>query len=289
MKKVKSPLAKIPAKRLAWGESADVFLLPKSRAKRGGRVLRVERRIWGNKQKFDSFAGERHFTIMQLAKKFFPENVINLTHFEFKRAPRYYSTYSPAPKGLEGEFAQVRQTIRDAHAKKISTNKAREEVWKFDEKMRTLFPQLIPTAQKLERAGFRIPHPELNFTIKNGKIVFYEVELRQLNFDSLIYDLSKEISKRAKTSKTNAKELAIETITTALPFVSSRVNPEKYLLSGEANDAIQHTLTEMLGQKVISTEDQKVRNILRTLTQGIARKDLPAYIRTIKRILSTKE
>ncbi len=287
MHKVKTPLAKIPAKRIAWGESADVFLLPKSRAKRRGRVLRVERRAWGNKQKLDSFAGERHFAIMQLAKKFFPENLINITHFEFKHAPRYYSTYCPAPKGLEREFAQIRHTIRDAHAKKVSTEKAKAEILKFDQKMQKMFPELIQTAHKLELAGFRVPHPELNFTIKNGKIVFYEVELRQLNFDILINDLSAEIIRRARTSKTNAKQLGIETITTALPFVSNRVNPETYLLSGEANDAIQHTLTVMLGQKIISTEDQQVRNILRTLTQGIPRKDLPAYIRTIKRILST--
>jgi len=174
-------------KRIAWGESADVLRLPKRLRRFGASVVRIERRYRGKQANISPESARSRYYPMKLAALLFPENVIELRGLQVSKktpkglvqiAPRYYSPYYPVPPKARKEISQMRDKIRLAHEGKVEWEKMEKEIDVFDSRMREMFPDLIPAARKIEAAGFIVPHPEINFTVRNGKIMFYEVELK---------------------------------------------------------------------------------------------------------------
>ncbi len=175
------------AKKLAWGESADVYLLPRGRVRLGARVVRIERRFRGELIKFSHKKGLCTYYCFRIARLLFPEHVINVRGLKpfgkkagkLDATPKYYSKYYPLPRKAKADIEHIRRRIEAAHKGKADWGKIKEEVKAFDKKMREIYPGLIPTAKKLEEAGFVVPHPELNFTVHKGKIMFFEIELKR--------------------------------------------------------------------------------------------------------------
>lgn len=253
-------------RRIAWGESADVYLYPKGRFPFGVRVRRVERRSKGKKMDIPARSTYRTFFETKLAHLLFPENVINLVGLKPPkggRVPEYYSKYYPLPKKAGKDILRMRELIRLAHARKVPKEDVWEAVRKFDRKMRRMFPELIPTAKALEEAGFIVPHPEINFTLHNGKIMFFEVfagkKVRVGSRGQGIQDRPRvilpmhlqrleQIAKQIPREK--ARLLAAETIKGICKL--NMAGDYSKSLQGDAYDAIENALGNLVDDGVLN-------------------------------------
>jgi len=288
------------AKRIAWGESSDVFLLPKERAVKGGRVLRIERRIGGKpaaevlrgvgidaRRTSDGFG--RYHT-MRLAQVLFPEHVIKMTALQSTQvslgrtkqtAPRFYSKYYPLPKRISTEGKKVREMIRLAHLGKAGRKKVLAAVRAFDKLARKKFPELIPTATKLKKAGFLVPHPELNFTIHKGKIMFYEVRLREMEgfYDPKI--TAAFIAKIEELPRREARKLLAQGIRT---ICESEVYGARKRLSGDGWELVSGLVTRAMGKKAITAEEAlKILRVFEKLVyKKNQRQDVERLLRSIR-------
>ena len=194
-------------------------------------------------------------------------------------APRYYSKYYPFPAESRDEMHHIRERIRTAHSGKAKKSVVKAEVKAFDKKMRLRYLKLIPTAKKIEAAGFFVPHPEMNFTVRRGKIVFYEVELTSVKSDKLrqiftsLLPIAKTLPKpKAKTLLTQTMRLMCER---KLGFADTS-------LSGKIWDNMDNAITEFLKNKIITNDDAF---LLLSFTRGLAGTKSPEEARRLLRKL----
>jgi len=249
-------------KKIAWGESADVYLLPKTMAKKGGRVVRIERRYFGKKTKLGPKAGIIAFNEMRLAHLLFPKNVIKMTAVQVKHlplfqafTPRYYSKHYPLPAKIKQEALHIKNLIKQAH--KGNATGVLAEVKAFDKKARAMFPDLVPTAKKMAKAGVVVPHPELNFTVHKGKIMFYEAEIdfrRGIKEDLLRLLTNKAVSNAKKMTKKDARKFFVEFYKT-LCERSLAVNKNR--ISGNLSSELIELGSRFEREGIISREERE--------------------------------
>ena len=208
--------------RLAWGESADVFLLPKKRSMLGARVVRIEKRFRGMPWVWEITPnwGLVHYYRMKLANLLFPEHIISMrgvvTHKKTARGlqptyPQWYSKYYALPQKARREIQGIQKRIQASHQGKAAFKEVKADVAAFDKSMRQRYPAIIETAKRMGEAGLVVPHPELNFTVHNGRIVFFEVELKpgSARFDKIF----ETVLLRAKSiPRENAKKLFLQVL-----------------------------------------------------------------------------
>ena len=286
---------KTRTKRIAWGESADVFLLPIEKAVKGGRVLRLERRMWGplfSKRRAPAEIAKIHadasYYAVKIARTLFPEHIIDMTAVQTTKkvggktkptAPRYYSKYYPFPVESREEMHHIRERIRTAHRGKAKKSVVKAEVKAFDKKMRLRYPELIPTVKKIEAAGFFVPHPEMKFTVRRGKIVFYEVELTSIEREKLRQVFTSLLPIAKAMSKSKAKTMLAQTMRLMcerkLGFADKRLSGK---LWANMNNAIQ----AFLDNKIITADEA---DFLSTLTARLAYAKSPGEARPLLRKL----
>ncbi|MBI5554182.1 MAG: hypothetical protein HY917_05595, partial [Candidatus Diapherotrites archaeon] len=108
---------------------------------------------------------------LRLASLLFPG------HFAEPKAFRESSLYTKPVADETNVLEFKRKYYQEAYRKK----RLKEFRMQEDEKIRERVPGLEPLARQMKEAGIEIPHPEVNFHIQNGKIVFFEIHQLNLN------------------------------------------------------------------------------------------------------------
>ncbi len=258
--------------RITWGESADVMRLPTERED-GSEVVRVERRKGGQQHDSSHQAAVVRFHQMRLANILFPEHVIELTDFQSKREvwgemqprpPRFFSRYYPLPTESRQEMLATRELIRRAHSGLEDDESVKRAVSAHDLRMRERYPELTPTAKKLEAAGFKVPHPEMNFTIHNGKVVFYEAyfqgrqktqEFSQINSSDMDLIEKEMLRQMGEKTREDARKLFIGVFKTLCQFFGRFRGDERML--GDHNRVLVSNLEAAHGGKYITHDEEK--------------------------------
>jgi hypothetical protein len=180
--------------RIGWGESADVLRLPEPFGN-GSEVVRITRRQGGTKLGRIGFGialaeGLNNFYSLKTANLVAPEHYIQVTGYEHERTVtdkkgekiniprpfRMYSRYYPLPPDSAKEINAIKARLRDHYRGRVDEATMRREMSEFDRLMEERYPLLMPTAEKVRQLGFPPAHPQVNFTVHNGKILFYEAE-----------------------------------------------------------------------------------------------------------------
>lgn len=280
-------------KRIAWGESADVYLLPKKRARFGARVVRIERRFIGMpfKRLPEPKGALMHYFTMRLAHLLFPDNIINvrgvITH---KRTPtgnlkptfaEHYSPYYGLPKKARTEMLRIRKLIEGAYKGKFEDSFVRAELTRYDEKMRAMFPQLIETANRLAKAGFLVPHPEINFTVRNGKIVFFEAELTEVSRKDF-FPILETISERARQMpKQKARAILLQSLNM---ICRTELNWRAGVrIKGNTASSLQKTIFDFSDREIITKDEAMgLRSVISALNFSQNKKDATAALSQLR-------
>ena len=217
---------------------------------------------------------------MQLARMLFPGNVIRVTRLSAPRGKfgEIHSDHYPLAPQIKQEALEIRGKILGAHKrmelmdgdeKAAEFHRVKSEVEEYDEKIRKKFPQVAQSARMLEAAGFSVPHPEVNFTIRDGKVVFYEVDLIGHNSAGDCAKRAKRISKIFGTIVQRALNMAkfgdIEKArayaTSAIKLIVLRELSFERRLSYEVRDTLStnKSLFLLLAREEWETIDRTIR------------------------------
>lgn len=133
------------------------------------------------------------FLAIRAAHDLFPDHFVHCHEIRFFRDGdrRATATYSDFVSDDDGAIGRRKEAMRRFYA---TTDKARQLRIILDSKSeeRLRNPLLGPTLDMVQSAGFHIPHPEANYHLSDGRIVFFEVSgmdmLRLINIAKMAQD-----------------------------------------------------------------------------------------------------
>lgn len=114
---------------------------------------------------------------LETAHSIFPENFLHLHEVRFfsEASQRYAASYSDFIPDETGVIARRRKIMKSYYQTKDKT--ARIAIKKrFDRAEHLITPGLEPVIRRAQAAGIAVPHPEANYHLSEGRIVFFEVD-----------------------------------------------------------------------------------------------------------------
>ncbi len=118
------------------------------------------------------------FVSLRFAKAIFPENFVDCHEIRFFREEghRYAATYSDFVPDDNG-VVQRRKRYAEAFYAEEDEEQQEKIRERMHEKERKMNPSLVPTVRDLrEVGGIILAHPEANYHLSDGSLVFFEIE-----------------------------------------------------------------------------------------------------------------
>jgi len=114
---------------------------------------------------------------LETAHSLFPENFLHLHEIRFfsEADQRYSVAYSDFIPDETGVIARRRKIMKRYYRARDKTARLSIKE-KFDREERSITPDLVPAVKRAQAAGIAVPHPEANYHLSGGKIVFFEVD-----------------------------------------------------------------------------------------------------------------
>ena len=213
------------------------------------------------------------FLALGMARAIFPDNIVNVHELRFftRRGKLYAATYSdfvPDESGVVERLRAVRVRYNRAKTREADLR----IIGEADEEERRLNPNLGELVEKIEKGcGILLAHPEANYHMSDGKIVFFEAN--GLDFGEML-------EAGIVAAQGTGSHLALDMAVWMLSAYTSQTSRTSTVMDdlGLCHDAfLRLTLTERTRRLVITT--LKSTSLRRTRLVGFIREMLWYYER----------
>lgn len=115
------------------------------------------------------------FLALGLAGRMFPDNFVRARELRLSKSKRCAATYSGFVKDDDGAIGRQGKARRRYYA--AQTDKEKDESReRTDREERARNPQMVKLIEEVRDGGILLAHPEANYHLCDGKIVFFEVQ-----------------------------------------------------------------------------------------------------------------